>query len=249
MHPKQHARFCRGGRGGGLRCCLPPVIVGVLIARHSDAHQGGRDGRRLTSSRLVTDDSCLTAQVGWSNVVGLAAVAVAPGAAEDTAPLSGWSVPIKCSHHSSSRARRIGDRVNANSMWRASRRGVATGLAHYIYTAVTAGSWGVLTRGTSCAGCLLIEGEGRVQQVAKPNPNHVEERAAYVPALRGVAVIAEPASKRPSDNTEEVDPVHSSCGVVGPGIASVQDMPGIAFSLVAWRLTRTTVVISSWKTR
>ena len=57
------------------------------IEREMFRSTGRRDGRRLTSSSVVTEDSCLTAQVGWSNVVGLTTVAVAPGTAEDTAPL------------------------------------------------------------------------------------------------------------------------------------------------------------------
>lgn len=42
----------------------------------------------LTSSSVVTDDTRFTAHVGWSNVFGFSTVVVAPGTAEDTAPLS-----------------------------------------------------------------------------------------------------------------------------------------------------------------
>lgn len=45
---------------------------------------------RLTSSRVVTEETCLTAHVGWSNVWGLSSWTVAPGTADDKAPLVSW---------------------------------------------------------------------------------------------------------------------------------------------------------------
>lgn len=41
----------------------------------------------LTSSSVVTDDSFLTAQVGWSKLLGVSVDPAGPGAAEDSAPL------------------------------------------------------------------------------------------------------------------------------------------------------------------
>lgn len=41
----------------------------------------------VTSSRVVTDDSFLTAQVGWSKLLGVSVDPLGPGAAEDSTPL------------------------------------------------------------------------------------------------------------------------------------------------------------------